>query len=488
MMDSNSLYQDIATRTNGDIYIGVVGPVRSGKSTFLKKFMDELVLPNMTDLARKQRVIDELPQSADGKSVMTTEPKFVPDMSANIDIAEGVNVNVRLIDCVGYMISGVENQDRQVHTPWSDKTMSFVEAAEMGTRKVMCEHSTIGIVVTTDGSVTDFNRSEYVSAEEAIIAEMKESGKPFVILINTKNPTSSSAISMTAELSMKYGVSVVSKNVTTMKIEDIQEILELMLGEFPMQMLHISFPKWMQMLPLENSIINKIHKCMMEKMNDIIKMRDYVCLRDMFDDDGEMKKLTKYQVKYANGSIAIEIEPREELFYKVLSEVCAIDIKDESELFGYIKGATNAVKTYDKMKTALESVDENGYGIIIPRDDEIDYSTPEFMDNNGRKSISMEASCSCLHMMKVNVNTTVNPIMATGNQGQEMISYLKSEYEDNINEIWHTNMLGKELCEIAKDGLTNKMYNVPVEVQAKLRKTVCRIVNEGKGGVLCVLL
>ncbi len=488
MMDSNSLYQDIAKRTNGDIYIGVVGPVRSGKSTFLKKFMDELVLPNMTDLDRKQRVIDELPQSADGRSVMTTEPKFVPDMSANIDISEGVNVNVRLIDCVGYMINGVDNQDRQVHTPWSDKTMSFVDAAEMGTRKVMCEHSTIGIVVTTDGSVTDFAREEYVTAEENIVAEMKLSGKPFVILVNTENPMSSAAKNLSAELSIKYGVSVVAKNVSKMIIDDIQELLELILGEFPMQIMHMSFPKWMQMLPLDNVLIQKICACMMEKMIDVNKMRDYVCLKNMFSDDSEIKKLTKYQVKYASGSIVIEIEPKEELFYKVLSEVCAIEIKDESELFGYIKGATDAVKMYDKMKSALESVEESGYGIIVPSDDEIEYCTPEFIENGGKKSVKMDANCTCLHVMKVSVDAKVNPIMATGVQGQEMISYLKSEYEDNIDAIWHTNMLGKELCEIAKDSLSSKMYNIPVDVQNKLRKTVCKIVNEGKGGMLCVLL
>ncbi len=488
MMDSNSLYQDIATRTNGDIYIGVVGPVRSGKSTFLKKFMDELVLPNITDLARKQRVIDELPQSANGKSVMTTEPKFVPDMSANIDISAGVNVNVRLIDCVGYMIDGVDNQDREVQTPWSEKPMPFAEAAELGTRKVMCEHSTIGIVVTTDGSVTDFERGEYVTAEESIVSEMKASGKPFVIVLNTKAPTSQASISMTAELSIKYGVSVVAKNVSTMMIDDIQEILELMLGEFPMKMLHVSFPKWMQMLPIENDIMQKICTKMMDKMIGLDKMRDYSCLKDMFDGDSEMKKLTKCQVRYASGSIVIEIEPKEELFYKILSEVCAIDIKDESELFGYIKGATKAVKTYDKMKSALNSVDENGYGIIIPADDEIEYCTPEFIEYGGRKSVKMQANCSCLHVMKVNVGTTVNPIMATGSQGQEMITYLKGEHENDLNSIWHTNMLGKELCEIAKDGLSAKMYNIPVDVQAKLRKTVCKIVNESKGGMLCVLL
>lgn len=487
-MDNNSLYQDIATRTNGDIYIGVVGPVRSGKSTFLKKFMDELVLPNMTDMPAKQRVIDELPQSADGKSVMTTEPKFVPDRGVNINLADDVNVNIRLIDCVGYMIRGVENSDRKVHTPWNEQEMSFVEAAELGTRKVMREHSTIGIVVTTDGSVTDFSREDYVAAEESIVNEMKESGKPFVILLNTANPKDSSVVKLQAELSAKYSVTVVAKNVQNMNIEDIQEVLSDILGEFPLKMINMSVPHWMQMLPLGNELISRVLKAVLERAKNVCKMRDYVDLRDLFTDDASIKKLSKYTVKYNDGSVVLDLEPREELFYQTLSEMCGVDIIDESALFGYIRKSTVAVSVFDKMQSALNSAEEQGYGIVVPREDEIEFSEPEFVETNGRKSVNMHAKCSCMHIMKVDIEAEVNPIVASGSQGQEMVTYLENEYKENPNEIWRTNMLGKELREIARDGLSAKMYNMPQDTQNKLRKTVSRIVNESKGGVLCVLL
>ncbi len=487
-MDSVTIYQDIAKRTNGDIYIGVVGPVRSGKSTFIKKFMDELVLPNIEDENEKTRVVDELPQSATGKAVMTTQPQFVPDKGVKIDLEDNLNVNIRLIDCVGYMVNGVENQDRMVNSPWFAHEIPFAEAGEIGTKKVMCDHSTIGIVVTTDGSVTDFARADYEQSEERIIADMKKTGKPFIILLNTNQPDSSETQNMVAELTVKYGVTVIAKNVSNMVIKDIQDLLSSILGEFPLRMIGVNLPKWMQMLSFDSELISKIMKALAEKIAFINKMCDYTKLKEIFADDADFNNIDNISVHFDDGSLAVNIVPKEELFYRVLSDCCGVDVKDESALFGYIKNASRAIKISTKMDKALESVEQMGYGVVVPNEEEIMFATPEVEANGNRKNIKMTANCSCLHIMKVDIQTSVNPIIATGQQAQDMVNYLENEYKENLDEIWQTNMFGKKLCEIAKDNLSQKMYAMPVDVQNKLRKTVCRIVNEGRGGVLCVLL
>lgn len=487
-MDSVTIYQDIAKRTNGDIYIGVVGPVRSGKSTFIKKFMDELVLPNIADENEKKRVIDELPQSATGKAVMTTQPQFVPDKGVRVGLEDNLKVNIRLIDCVGYMVGGVENQDRMVHSPWFSHEIPFAEAGEIGTKKVMCEHSTIGIVVTTDGSITDFARADYLEAEQRIVKDMKKTNKPFIILLNTSNPNGDETQKLVQELTQKYEVTVVAKNVRDMELKDIQELLGCILGEFPLRMIGVNLPKWMQMLAYDSELITKVMSQVMEKVVDVNKMCDYTKLKDIFVNDEDFNKIDSVDVRFDDGSIVLNIMPNEELFYKVLSDCCGVDVKDESALFGYIKNASKAIGVASKMEKALESVDENGYGIVVPSDDEICFDTPEFETNGNKKNIKMNANCTCLHIMKVDLQTSVNPIIATGTQAQDMVNYLEEEYKENPEEIWQTNMFGRKLCDIAKDGLNQKMYAMPVDAQKKLRKTVCRIVNEGRGGVLCVLL
>ncbi|HRF36893.1 MAG TPA: 50S ribosome-binding GTPase, partial [Clostridia bacterium] len=304
-MDSVTIYQDIAKRTNGDIYIGVVGPVRSGKSTFIKKFMDELVLPNIEDENEKTRVVDELPQSATGKAVMTTQPQFVPDKGVKIDLEDNLNVNIRLIDCVGYMVNGVENQDRMVNSPWFAHEIPFAEAGEIGTKKVMCDHSTIGIVVTTDGSVTDFARADYEQSEERIIADMKKTGKPFIILLNTNQPDSSETQNMVAELTVKYGVTVIAKNVSNMVIKDIQDLLSSILGEFPLRMIGVNLPKWMQMLSFDSELISKIMKALAEKIAFINKMCDYTKLKEIFADDADFNNIDNISVHFDDGSLAV---------------------------------------------------------------------------------------------------------------------------------------------------------------------------------------
>ena len=487
-MDSVTIYQDIAKRTNGDIYIGVVGPVRSGKSTFIKKFMDELVLPNIVDENEKIRITDELPQSATGKAVMTTQPQFVPDKGVKVDLEGNLKVNIRLIDCVGYMVNGVENQDRMVNSPWFAHEIPFAEAGEIGTKKVMCDHSTIGIVVTTDGSITDFARKDYEESEERIIADMKKTNKPFVILLNTKNADSPETKRIVEEMQTKYCVRIIAKNVSSMNIKDIQELLYCILGEFPLRMIGVTLPKWMQMLSFDSELNKKIMSALASKMVNLNKMCDYEKLKDIFTGDEDFNNVDNIDVRFDDGSLVLNIMPKEELFYKVLSDCCGVNVKDESALFGYIKNAVRAIKISSKMDKALESVDQYGYGVVIPNEEEINFNTPEIEVNGNKKNIKMSADCTCLHIMKVDIKTNVNPIIGAGTQAQDMVNYLESEYAENLDEIWQTNMFGKKLCDIAKDGLSQKMYAMPVEAQNKLRKTVCRIVNEGRGGVLCVLL
>lgn len=482
-MESYNLYQDIATRTNGDIYIGVVGPVRSGKSTFIKKFMDGLVLPNITDNARRTRVIDEMPQSADGKNIMTTEPKFVPDGGVKVNLAEDIEVNVRLIDCVGYMIDNMETPSRNVKTPWSTQDLPFNEAAEIGTKKVMCEHSTIGMVITTDGSVTDYDRKDYVTAEERIVAEMKNSGKPFVIVLNSKTENKKLA----EELEEKYNVSVFVCDISNMDIKAINMLLESVLNEFPIKHINCKMPKWMQMLPMESDLIKGIIEQLYTVSEKINKMKDYVLLKDCFSESENLKKLSKIKLLYSNGSLVVELEPQEHLFYKILSEVCNVDICDETGLFKYIKDSNSAITVYEKMKTALESVEQYGYGVVIPNENEIEYSEP-IIEEGVKSNISMEAKATCLHIIKVDVKTNVSPVIGSGSQAQEMVKYLKNEFSEDLNGMWKTNLLGKSMRQLATDSLSTKMYSMPADAQMKLKKTVGRIVNEGRGGVLCVLL
>lgn len=366
--------------------------------------------------------------------------------------------------------------------------MPFAEAGELGTRKVMLDHSTIGIVVTTDGSVTDFGRNDYISAEERIVEEMKSTGKPFIILLNSRTPNDSATQKLVSEMCAKYNVSVVAKNVAEMNEMDIQELLASILGEFPLRMIGVKMPRWMQMLQADNELIIKVMANIANIVVDVGKMRDYDKFKDIFLDDSDFNKTDNVEVKFDDGSIVLNLMPKEELFYKVLSDCCGVNVRDESALFGYIKNATTAIKTFDKMNSALQSVEQCGYGVVMPKDDEIEFAKPEFEGANGRRNIKMTASCSCLHIMKVDVQTSVNPIVASGTQAQDMVNYLENEYKDDLKQIWNTNMLGKKLADIAKDGLSAKMFSMPQEAQKKLRKAVCRIVNEGKGGVLCVLL
>lgn len=491
-MQQFDLYRDISTRTGGDIYIGVVGPVRTGKSTFITKFMQTLVLPSVKDAHRKKRLTDELPQSADGKTIMTTQPKFVPDEAETVNLGENLKAKVRLIDCVGYLADSAEGhtedgKPRLVDTPWSEEKMPFEKAAEYGTRKVMTDHSTIGIVVTSDGSVTELPRKAYEKAEERIVAEMKELGKPFVVVLNTANEKDAGSKKLAEKLSESYGVPVILENVANMGKDEISDILKAVLMQFPVESIGISFPKWLQALPRDNEIITDIIGKAVAASENVKVTGDYRKLADAYEGDEYIQKITDINVDFGKGKITLELAPVPGLFYDVLSRQCDLRIENDFQLVSYIKSLGYAKKQYDKLSEAVKQADEFGYGVVIPTDEDMSLDAPEIVKRGSHYGVKLKASAPSYHIMKVEVETEVSPIMSEAQDEKVLKDWLEGFGEDSRG-VWKTNMLGKSLDSIAKDGLTSKLASMPADTRAKLKKTVGRIVNEGKGGVLCILL
>lgn len=491
-MEKYEIYDDIKTRTNGDIYIGVVGPVRVGKSTFITQFMQKLVVPNITEKNAKERTIDELPQSADGKTIMTTQPRFVPNEAVKIRIANA-DMKVRMIDCVGYLVSGVmghieNDKPRLVKTPWSEEELPFEEAAELGTKKVIDEHSTIGIVVTTDGTVTELARGNYVEAEERVVAEMKEAKKPFVIVLNTKNPSSNEAKKLSASLEEKYAVPVIAMNALEMKEGDVDKIVENILMEFPVKSIHVKMPKWLRALDFDSDIISEIAsevKRLGSKMNKLSQV-DKSSLA--FTESECFDPITFSNMEMGEGVVNFDVIPKDNLFYKVLSRECNYEIHDDYELIGYIKELAYAKCEYDKIKNALEEVKQTGYGVVEPRREDLELGEPEIIKQGGRFGVKIRATAPSLHIMRVDVQTEVTPIVGTEDQSQDLAKNLMDQFEADPSTIWDTNILGRSLYSLIGDNINSKLVMMPVEAQKKMRKTLGRIVNEGKGGVICILL
>lgn len=492
-MEKYEIYDDIKTRTNGEIYVGVVGPVRVGKSTFITEFMKKLVLPNISGKYPKERAIDELPQSADGKTIMTTQPKFVPNEAVKICVHDNVDMKVRLIDCVGYLVAGAMghiegDQPRKVKTPWSEDEMPFEEAAELGTKKVMREHSTVGIVVTTDGSVTDIPRANYVDAEERVVAEMKNCHKPFVMVLNCKSPTSSDAKKLAASLEEKYAVPVVALNATEMKENDIDKVFEKLLYEFPVTSIKLRMPKWLQALSYNDEIIQEIASQMRTFANGMNKLSDVDKNKLVFTESEAFEPITFTNIEMGDGTVKFNIIPKEGLFYKVLSKECGYEIKDDFELISYIKELAIAKLEYDKLKTALEEVRETGYGVVAPRQEDFVLEEPEVIRQGSRFGVKIKASAPSLHIMRVDVNTEVTPLVGTEQQSKELVQDLVNQIAESPESIWETNLLGKSLSSLVGDNINSKIVMMPIDAQRKMRKTLGRIVNEGKGGIICILL
>ena len=492
IMEKFQIYDDIKTRTNGDIYIGVVGPVRVGKSTFITQFMKKLVLPNITEKNSKERTIDELPQSADGKTIMTTQPRFVPNEAVSIQVA-GADMRVRMIDCVGYLVNGVmghieDDKPRLVKTPWSEEELPFEQAAELGTNKVINEHSTIGIVLTTDGSVTEIPRSNYIEAEERVVQEMKSCGKPFVMVLNCKSASSSEAKKLSNSLAEKYGVPVIALNALELKDEDVDKIFEKILMEFPVSSIQIRMPNWLCALDYNNEIISEIATEMRRIGANMIKLSDADKNHIAFEESENFDPITISAVNAGNGVVEFDVIPKADLFYKVLSSQCGYNIKDDFALISYIKQLGKAKVEYDKVKDALEQVKQTGYGIVEPKRDDLELGEPEIIRQGGRYGVKIKATAPSLHIMRVDVETEVTPLVGTEDQSQDLAKNIVEQFEQDPVALWDTNILGKSLYSLVGDNINSKIVTMPVEAQRKMRKTLSRIVNEGKGGVLCILL
>ena len=492
-MTDTSIYNSIATRTQGDIYIGVVGPVRTGKSTFIKRFMDILVLPNMGNMALKERARDELPQSSTGRTIMTTEPKFIPENAAEIQIDDSASFNVRLIDCVGYIVPAAigyieNNQPRMVKTPWFEKEIPFNMAAEIGTKKVITEHSTIGIVVTTDGTVGEIERKDYIEAEERVINELKEIEKPFVVLLNSKNPKSSECRKTAGELSEKYKVSVIPVNCQTMTEKEIRDILSDILYEFPIREMRIDFPHWITKLPKEHPIRKEIFTSIGDGANSLKKMKDARQFTLSVCENDSVSACDMKEIDLSQGAIKIALTTPPELFYKVLTEKTGVEIRDEQELMKTLTELVNMKKEYDRFKTALDEVDKTGYGIVMPTMEELSLEDPEIMKQGGRYGVRLKASAPSIHMLKANITTEVAPIVGTESQSEELIMYLLKEFEEAPSKIWESNIFGKSLNSLVNEGLHNKLYKMPTEARMKLQETLERVINEGCSGLICIIL
>jgi len=446
-MDRAELYRDIAERTNGDIYIGVVGPVRTGKSTFIKRFMDILVLPGMQDENEKKRLRDELPQSAAGTTIMTTQPKFIPNEAACLSLVEGAQVRVRMVDCVGYMVKGAtghtENDlPRMVRTPWFDHDVPFEEAAELGTRKVITEHSTIGVVVITDGSIGSIPRESYMEAEQRVISELREQGKPFVILLNSTHPDDAQTCHLAEALSAQYGAPVQAVDAMNMSAEAATGILERMLYEFPLRMMHVNMPGWLSALGKDHWLVKRVMEPLNASLNDVSRMRDYVTVLDALQGIEGFEGATLRSMSLGSGQVELDIRPAEGMFYTVLGEECGYPIEDDAHLIATIREFVGAKKEYDRIRHALQRANATGYGMVSPAMEEMRLEEPCLVQQGGRYGVKLRASASGMHLIRVDIDSEVSPLVGSEEQSMEFMRYLIDAYKKDPNELWQTNILG----------------------------------------------
>lgn len=492
-MENRNIYEDISKRTNGDIYMGVVGPVRTGKSTFIKNFMENIVIPNINSDFRKERAIDELPQSAAGKTIMTTEPKFIPEEAVNITLDINANLNVRLIDCVGYIVPSslgyIENEmPRMVVTPWFEQEVPFNMAAEVGTQKVIKEHSTIGLVVTTDGSISDIPREEYEEAEERVINELKAIDKPFVVILNCREPHTQQSTDLAERLTKKYNVSVIPVSCLDMDENDIKNILSTVLFEFPVKEVQVDMPKWITALPKGHWLKSDLFNSIKDASMNLCKIRDIGTLPSKISECEHVTSADMKEVTLGEGSAKITVEISPDLFYKILGESTGIEINNEADLMPCMIELANIKQEYDKFKDALNEVKATGYGIVMPSIDELSLEEPEIVKQGGKYGVKLRAEAPSIHMMRANINTEISPIVGSEKQSEELVMYMLKEFEENPQKIWESNIFGKSLHELVNEGLHNKLYHMPSDARGKLSETIERIINDGCSGLICIIL
>lgn len=492
-MTKNDIYKDIYTRTNGAVMLGVVGPVRTGKSTFIKRFMETLVIPNIDDVYALERAKDELPQSGSGRTIMTSEPKFVPEEAVNISVDDGVNLSVRLVDCVGYMVDGAsglldDGTERMVTTPWFDHEVSMTEAAEEGTYRVITEHSTIGLVITTDGTICDIPRESYIEPEERIINELKSIGKPFAIILNSSFPESDTAKSIAVEIEEKYGVPCMRLNCQTLSERDITDIMSLVLGQFPASELAVWLPNWFNKLSDDFEEKSCLYNLMSALGQNVEKVSDINAFMAALSECETVENAMMRASDMGSGVINIGVDIPDKLYYDIISRETGFEISDDGELLTELIELSRMKREYDRVKTALEDVKEKGYGVVLPSQEELEIEEPKIVKQGGKYAVKLTARAPAIHMLKTGVVTEVTPAVGGEGASDEIISFLLQGYDGDMSKLWESNIFGKPLYEIAKEGIEEKLASMPDNARVKLQETLQKIINEGGGMLICILL
>ena len=492
-MDQQTLYRDIAGRCGGDIYMGVVGPVRTGKSTFIKRFMELLVLPGMEDQDARERTRDELPQSGAGHTIMTTQPKFIPNEAATVTLKDEASARVRLVDCVGYLIPGVLGLSdgeaaRMVRTPWYDYDIPFEEAAELGTRRVIQEHATVGMVVTTDGSVVDVPRTAYQQAEARVVEELKALGKPFIVVLNSARPDAPEAAALAGELSETYGVPVLPADVLNMTLEDLNGLLEALLFEFPIRECRIQAPAWLTALAGDHWLGESVMEVIRAAAGQMRRVRDHALLRAALKQNEYVEDAAPTRMDLNDGTLEYRLTLRAGLFYRVLGEASGQEIQGEAHLFELMKSLVAAKREYDRVADALESARQTGYGMVAPSMEELQLMEPELVKQGAHYGVRMKAAAPSLHLIRVDIQTEVNPIIGGQKQSEELVNNLRAEFQGDRDGIWDTEIFGKTLNELVREGISGKLARLPEDARQKLREALQKIINEGSGGMICILL
>ncbi|GFN23477.1 MAG: stage IV sporulation protein A [Thermoanaerobacteraceae bacterium] len=492
-MENRDIFRDIAERTGGEIYLGVVGPVRTGKSTFITKFMDKMVLPHIKNPNERDRAKDELPQSGAGRMIMTTEPKFIPQEAVEITVREGLKMRVRLVDCVGYTVEGAQGYEgaqgpRMVRTPWFEHEIPFQEAAEIGTRKVIADHATIGIVVTTDGSITQIPRENYVDAEERVVWELKEMGKPFVVLLNSVHPLDEETISLAGQLEAEYNVPVLPVDCLHLEEEDLLNILEEALYEFPVAEVNVNVPPWIEELDGSHWLRQQLEEAVRDAVGKVKRLRDIEDAVQQLMGFSHASRVTLRDMDLGTGTAHIDMSIREGLFHQVIKEVTGLDINNDRELLRWLRDLAGIKREWDKFAYGIQEVRNTGYGMVTPTEDEMELAEPELIKQGGRFGVKLKATAPSYHFIRANITTEVTPLIGTEKQCEDLVKYIMEEFEENPQSLWQTNIFGKSLSELVREGIQSKLYRMPENAQLKLQETVERIVNEGGGGLICIII
>ncbi|MEE1355955.1 MAG: stage IV sporulation protein A [Clostridia bacterium] len=492
-MIDTAIYNDIAKRTGGDIYIGVVGPVRTGKSTLIKRFLEQAVIPLMENEYDRERAIDEMPQSAAGKTVMTTEPKFIPDEAVHISIGNGASMNIKLVDCVGYVVDGalglLENgEPRMVRTPWQQEPLPFSEAAAIGTDKVIKEHATIALLVTTDGTIGEIKRESYVQAEEKIAAELNKINKPFAVILNSADPESDAARELAYSLEQKYSAPVALVNCLECDADDFSAILGMILERFPVKEISVKLPAWAMSLESGHWLISSLTERIKQNADSVHCMADVASAFCTGEEWEYVKKASADEYDMGSGKATVTLELDDGLYYRIMSEITGHEIDSEQTLISLIRSLSETKKKYDKVASALEEVNEKGYGIVMPDISELTLQEPEIVKQAGGYGVKLRAAANSIHMIKASIETEINPIVGSEAQSEELVNYMLSEFGEDPASIWQSNMFGKSLYELVNEGLHTKLQNMPDESRQRLSQTLERIINEGSGGLICIIL